>query len=290
MKCQKCGFENKKASLFCENCGAKLEKNKIDSKKIKIIIIALIAVIVVGTGGYFLYKNNLKTAQPEYDTGKQVTKEKTDSLEISPEKMEIEVGENQFIETNLKDVTFKSDNHNIATVSDSGRVKGIKSGTTTITVTANNQEKTCQITVKPNQAVITAINASSTLMQENYDYSANNLIDHNNSTAWCDGIDGDGIGETLTFIFEEESPISEINILNGYCKSEDLYYKNSRIKKLTLIFDDGEEQINIEDVYNQSQRIKLTNKHQSKQMILRIDEIYAGSKYSDTCISEISVK
>ena len=69
-----------------------------------------------------------------------------------------------------------------------------------------------------------------------------------------------------------------------------MYYKNSRIKKLTLIFDDGEEQINIEDVYNQSQRIKLTNKHQSKQMILRIDEIYAGSKYSDTCISEISVK
>lgn len=94
--------------------------------------------------------------------------------------MEIEVGENQFIEANLKGATFKSDNHNIATVSDSGRVKGIKNGTTTIMITTNNQEKTCQITVKPSQAVITAINASSTLMQENYDYSANNLIDHNN--------------------------------------------------------------------------------------------------------------
>ncbi|WP_308697496.1 Ig-like domain-containing protein [uncultured Thomasclavelia sp.] len=290
MKCPKCGFENEKASFFCENCGTKLEKNRIDNKKIKIIIITLIIVIVVGSGGYFLYQNVFKNDKPEYDTNKQVTKEQTTSLEITPEKMEIDVGENQFIETNLKDVTFKSDDHNIATVSDSGRVKGIKNGTTTITVTAGNQKETCQVTVKSSQAVITAINASSTLMQENYDYSANNLIDQNNSTAWSDGIDGDGIGETLTFVFEQESSINEINILNGYCKSEDLYYKNSRIKKVTLIFDDGEEQIDIEDIYNQSQSFKLANQHQSKQMVLRIDEVYAGNKYSDTCVSEISVK
>ena len=290
MKCPKCGFENEKASSFCENCGTKLGKNRIDNKKIKIIIITLIIVIVVGSGGYFLYQNVFKNDKPEYDTNKQVTKEQTTSLEITPEKMEIDVGENQFIETNLKAVTFKSDDHNIATVSDSGRVKGIKNGTTTITVTAGNQKETCQVTVKSSQAVITAINASSTLMQENYDYSANNLIDQNNSTAWSDGIDGDGIGETLTFVFEQESSINEINILNGYCKSEDLYYKNSRIKKVTLIFDDGEEQIDIEDIYNQSQSFKLANQHQSKQMVLRIDEVYTGNKYSDTCVSEISVK
>ena len=290
MKCPKCGFENEKASFFCENCVTKIGKNRIDNKKIKIIIITLIIVIAVGSGGYFLYQNVFKNDKPEYDTNKQVTKEQTTSLEITPEKMEIDVGENQFIETNLKDVTFKSDDHNIATVSDSGRVKGIKNGTTTITVTAGNQKETCQVTVKSSQAVITAINASSTLMQENYDYSANNLIDQNNSTAWSDGIDGDGIGETLTFVFEQESSINEINILNGYCKSEDLYYKNSRIKKVTLIFDDGEEQIDIEDIYNQSQSFKLANQHQSKQMVLRIDEVYTGNKYSDTCVSEISVK
>ena len=110
------------------------------------------------------WKNVFKNDKPEYDTNKQVTKEQTTSLEITPEKMEIDVGENQFIETNLKDVTFKSDDHNIATVSDSGRVKGIKNGTTTITVTAGNQKKTCQVTVKSSQAVITAINASSTLI------------------------------------------------------------------------------------------------------------------------------
>ena len=237
-----------------------------------------------------LGKTDNRGFELELNFNKQVTKEQTTSLEITPEKMEIDVGENQFIETNLKDVTFKSDDHNIATVSDSGRVKGIKNGTTTITVTAGNQKKTCQVTVKSSQAVITAINASSTLMQENYDYSANNLIDQNNSTAWSDGIDGDGIGETLTFVFEQESSINEINILNGYCKSEDLYYKNSRIKKVTLIFDDGEEQIDIEDIYNQSQSFKLANQHQSKQMVLRIDEVYTGNKYSDTCVSEISVK
>ena len=103
MKCPKCGFENEKASFFCENCGTKLEKNRIDNKKIKIIIITLIIVIVVGSGGYFLYQNVFKNDKPEYDTNKQVTKEQTTSLEITPEKMEIDVGENQFIETNLKD-------------------------------------------------------------------------------------------------------------------------------------------------------------------------------------------
>ena len=57
-----------------------------------------------------------------------------------------------------------------------------------------------------------------------------------------------------------------------------------------MIFDDGEEQIDIEDIYNQSQSFKLANQHQSKQMVLRIDEVYTGNKYSDTCVSEISVK
>ena len=45
-------------------------------------------------------------------------------------------------------MTYKSKDRNIATVSDSGRVKGIKAGETEVTVTYGDQKVTCKVVVK----------------------------------------------------------------------------------------------------------------------------------------------
>ena len=59
MKCNQCGFENKKDAKFCTKCGSTLEKAPVvtseKSDVSKYIIIALVAVILllVGAVGYF---------------------------------------------------------------------------------------------------------------------------------------------------------------------------------------------------------------------------------------------
>ncbi len=299
MKCKKCGHEINEGDLFCENCGSKVEKEeKVETRSKtkkgklnpKIIAIVAVAIIVVLGGGFFVYSNFIND-KPKTDNEKTVEKDsdkKESKLKISPEKMEIEVGENQFIECDEKDVTYRSADTKIATVSSSGRVKGISGGQTTITIKSGDKKTTCKVVVTDNRIIVSSLLATSTLVQGNYDYSVNNLIDQNKATTWSEGASDVGIGETVTFNFENKCTVKSINIVNGYCKSEDLYYKNARVKTLTVLFGDSEEQISVEDLYDQNQTIKFASEHVTNQIVLRIDEVYPGNKYSDTCVSEIN--
>lgn len=164
MKCKNCGHEIHHGDLFCENCGTKVEPELTRSSKnaqnkqnkgidVKIIIIAVIAVLVIGGGGFFVYQNFIANDKPEYTVqdSKKDSKDsdsKSSKLKVSPDELEIEVGENQFLDCNQDDVTYKSSDRNIATVSDSGRVKGIKAGETKVTVTYGEQKVTCKVVVK----------------------------------------------------------------------------------------------------------------------------------------------
>ncbi len=64
-------------------------------------------------------------------------------------------------------------------------------------------------------------------------YSAYQLFDENVTTAWVEGVEGDGIGEYV-LIGQENTLPDKIHINNGYQKTESLYYKNSRPKTLKL--------------------------------------------------------
>ncbi len=70
------------------------------------------------------------------------------------------------------------------------------------------------------------LSASSTLQQAGYDYSVGSLLDGNTQTCWADGVSGTGEGESITFSSDETKTVSGLAILPGYCKSEDLFYKN----------------------------------------------------------------
>lgn len=65
-------------------------------------------------------------------------------------------------------------------------------------------------------------------------YPPINAVDDNVNTAWVEGAEGDGIGEWLEFEAAGIHEVSGIKLINGYAKSEDLYYANNRIKKLRI--------------------------------------------------------
>lgn len=64
-------------------------------------------------------------------------------------------------------------------------------------------------------------------------YGAHNLFDKDSSTAWVEGVKGDGIGESV-YVGMGDRLNEIICIVNGYQRSRSIYFKNNRPKTLRL--------------------------------------------------------
>ena len=153
-----------------------------------------------------------------------------------------------------------------------------------------------------NCGIISNLKASSSLTDKNHTYSADNMIgvysprdDSNrwlkNNIPWAEGKDDDGIGETIDF---DLSPTSDhrmvavnLTILNGYVDplKPHLFYENNRVKTMLVTTNEGESvTIHFNDVVEFTTiQLPVTTTH----VTLTIQEVYKGSKYSDTCISAL---
>lgn len=133
------------------------------------------------------------------------------------------------------------------------------------------------------------------------DYSANNIHDLNYKTAWIEGVPGYGIGESITYHFPPENPrITEIIIVNGYIKTEQIWKDNSRVKKLKMYVDNHPFAILHLADSRQEQHFKIAplgnanrgnweelSKKPSWIITFEILDVYKGDKYDDTAITEI---
>jgi hypothetical protein len=155
------------------------------------------------------------------------------------------------------------------------------------------------------------LTASSTLRnQGSHSFDIRMLRDNNRATAWVEGTKGGGEGETLTFQ-PKNAYVTEIGIQNGYTESEELYYANSRVKKLRVAVefeksDDPEVKPQLFDVElpdrpYREQKLKYPYSSADwilenpegfgfmKSVTLTILEVYPGTRFSDTAISELYV-
>lgn len=133
------------------------------------------------------------------------------------------------------------------------------------------------------------VTASSTLKaSSNNSYEPKLVTDWKRDTAWVEGKDGDGTGEWIKL--EKNSPvkISGIGITNGYVKSEKVYKANNRVKTIKVEFSNGESITKgLKDGFGMNNLIEFDKPIETKYIKLTILEVYKGSKYTDTCISEI---
>ncbi|WP_054971812.1 discoidin domain-containing protein [Paenibacillus sp. A3] len=130
------------------------------------------------------------------------------------------------------------------------------------------------------------VTASSTLPDENkISYNANQLTDGKTKTGWCEGVKGDGIGETVTLELGELREVSGIDLINGLAQSLQTFKANNRIKSLKAEFSDGSSEIlNASFV-----QMNFSKKVTTSFIKLTILEVEKGDKYSDTCMSEVKV-
>ena len=139
--------------------------------------------------------------------------------------------------------------------------------------------------------------------QRSSSYSVKNLMDNDLNTAW---IVGSGIGEKFWFTFnlpeDEYVFFGAINLFNGYCKSKALWESYSRVKKLKVYYNDHPfcivelidtwhfQFFDIGIFFEFKQAGKSMNgPYEIKtgdKLIFEIIEVYPGSKFKGTAISE----
>jgi len=141
----------------------------------------------------------------------------------------------------------------------------------------------------------TTVQASSTLApQGTNNYDAFNVLDGNKNTAWIEGANGSGIGEWIQLSANSLQNVTGISLLNGYVKDKDSYEKNSRPKRIKIEFSDGisfEKTLADEDWYDEygKQIITFDKEISTAYVKITILDVYKGTHYDDTCISEIKL-
>ena len=171
-----------------------------------------------------------------------------------------------------------------------GIIKGV------VALGAKIKEKTENNTIQVDNKVTSNpitwdnVYASSHLIQKSMNYKVENVIDNNPSTAWIEGVSGDGIGEFIQFSSNNTFRVDKIDIINGFSKNQKTYMKNNRVKKVIIEFSDKSQQVyELEDNNMEYQTIDIGGINTNSVKVI-IQEVYTnGRVYKDTCISEISV-
>ncbi len=122
-------------------------------------------------------------------------------------------------------------------------------------------------------------------------YSPSNVFDLDYSTAWCPDIDDPD--PWIRIIFPEEidfSRVGTVGVVPGFARDETIYFQNNRVKNLELSYGGmGGLSVSygLEDEYGM-QFVEFPNEGGVwSSVVIRARDVYSGSKYDDTCISEI---
>jgi len=149
-----------------------------------------------------------------------------------------------------------------------------------------------EVTYQVGYLTVQNAEASSFLKGSKADYDVDMTLDGNNDTCWQDGVDGDGIGEYLSYEFDT-SEVCAIEIVNGNRRTGTSYYENGRIKSAVALFFMGEELINqqelsFEDDSDVIETFSVSPSVNCDKIIIQITDVYTGTKYQDTGVSEVS--
>jgi hypothetical protein len=138
-----------------------------------------------------------------------------------------------------------------------------------------------------------SLHASSTLpAQGKMTYGIQNALDFK-PTAWVEGVEGDGLGETIHLHFRRmaaEEPLTRIILYNGFQWSEALFRKNSRIKSLRVSVDGTPTYVfRLQDTMKGQQfAVHIApNEDRAVMLTLEILDVYPGEIYHDTALTDI---
>jgi hypothetical protein len=121
------------------------------------------------------------------------------------------------------------------------------------------------------------------------DYGVRHLFSNSLSEAWVEGRPGNGLGEWVTIDFPELRLVRAIIVRNGYQKNGDIFRKNGRVRRLRMVFSQGETQtVTLQDGMD-LQTIQLERPVRAYWVQFVIDDVFPGSTYTDTALTKLFV-
>lgn len=103
--------------------------------------------------------------------------------------------------------------------------------------------------------------------------------------AWCEGVPGSGIGQSVTVHQNPAQVIGSLSFVNGYARTEQTFRNNGRVKRARIETSGGYvKTVTLKDSKEWS-HIRISPSSIS-WVRLTILEVYPGARGSDTCISK----
>lgn len=130
--------------------------------------------------------------------------------------------------------------------------------------------------------------ASSVIVQEGTDNSAIKAADGSERTSWQEGVDGDGVGESLTLTLAKSYKVKYLSLQLGNWNSDEYYEGNNRPKELEITVGDVTQTVTFPDGKTEYW-LELSGETTASEIEFVIQSVYSGSQWDDTCIAEIGI-
>ena len=339
MYCYYCGKENSDEQKFCKYCGKNLkldngQQEKPDNiqykdkpekvSKLLVTIVILLSLVLLALGACLLIY--IRSGEKNFlaQSGKvqeETYKENGDDKGISDAKDSVEdaaadtepaydetitkaesvpdessTDENKSSEETVTDRVETDDNIEVENTSDDFNENESLS---------NQAEEKQEEKAADKKLSIVFAEASSALNVTSKDhatYVAGNVCDGNYKTAWVEGVDGNGEGQSIVLHLDGIHKISCLKIYNGYLKTKRRYAINGRIETALVDYGNGHQQkVNLNLLNLPEEEVDFAPDEMGETVIdpgfdcetdtitITIMSVVQGSKYTDTAISEIEV-
>jgi hypothetical protein len=303
MYCQNCGKEIDDSVKFCPYCGEGTAeedslyddveyddtvyvKQKNTDRKVLVIILIVVIVVAAALTAKVLFfpdiqlpfntpfgNTTAKDADPRDMDNMDALESKDDSDSMAP------------IVTENSEDKNKDDNR------DKSEDNTEEEESSNDEYSDDSENREADVSSEASPPYFSRISASSERKPDGKNtYPPSYAFDGNPETSWVEGVSGVGTGEFITFSADSLQQVTGIRIQNGYYKSEDLYYKNNRIKSVSITFDSGTS-VTIDDMpddYSGFYEYVFDAPIDTRSVTITIGDVYIGSKYpDDTVVSDI---
>jgi len=135
---------------------------------------------------------------------------------------------------------------------------------------------------------------SSTTEEADRTYNVNHIKSLNWAKPWAEGVEGDGIGESITLTVHHPLPLDAIMIMPGF-KSEDktLWAKNNRVAELEITLNNEHTFTATipDEPFNDLYPIPVRDYAKPVNTVkLVIKKVHAGTDNHDTCIAQVQLR
>lgn len=103
-------------------------------------------------------------------------------------------------------------------------------------------------------------------------------------SAWCEGVPGPGIGQSITLHQKQDNVIGSLSFGNGYARSHALYRANGRVKQAEIRTNGGYRKVVVLKDKAEIQSIAISPS-KIEWVRLTILDVYPGTQGMDTCVT-----